>query len=315
MNCPVCDRSKRSEVRRLYDDRYGFPGWFPLLACRDCGHRYLKATFDAEQTRQLYADYYPRRDYAAGFRPLRFVGGLRGWLRGEGSSAARWVPPGVKVLDVGCGVGEALAYHQARGCEAQGVEPDPNVRRFAEGLGVRVRIGVFDPAAYPPGHFDYVTLDQVIEHMPRPVATLEGLRTVLRVGGYAVVSTPNPRGWAARAFGARWMNWHAPYHLQHFSRRSMMRAAERAGLLVQHHRTITHPEWARFQLIHCATTRGMGQRSPFWTGSNDYTAAERRVIRLVSLLSRLRISQLVTRTFDAAGLGDSQIFVLRKTAA
>jgi SAM-dependent methyltransferase len=195
MNCPVCDRGDSSEECKLYDDRYGFPRLFRLLACRHCEHRYLDAHFDQDQIQQLYTDYYPRRHYAADFKPLRFVGGLRGWLRGEASSAACWVPRGVRVLDVGCGVGEALAYYQQRGCEAHGVEADANVRRIADALGVSVRIGVFDPAGYPPEYFDYVTLDQVIEHMPRPVATLEGLRAVLREGGCAVLTTPNPRGW------------------------------------------------------------------------------------------------------------------------
>jgi SAM-dependent methyltransferase len=211
---------------------------------------------------------------------------------------------------VGCGVGEALAYYASRHCQAQGVEPDVNVRPVTDALGLTVRFGAFDPTAYPPESFDYVTLNQVIEHMARPVETLRGIRGVLRPGGRVVITTPNAQGWGAHTFGARWIHWHAPYHLQHFSLRSMRRAAARAGFSVRLHRTITNPAWTRFQLIHCVARRGVGEPSPLWSGSDDYTPRERRAVRVASLLHRLRLSQLTTRVFDTARLGDSHVFVL-----
>jgi SAM-dependent methyltransferase len=207
-------------------------------------------------------------------------------------------------------MGEALAYLASRGCDVQGVEPDVNVLPITDSLGLSVRIGPFEASAYAPESFDYVMLNQVIEHVPQPVETLRGVRAVLRPGGHVVVTTPNARGWGARTFGARWIHWHTPYHLQHFSRRSMAYAAAQAGFRVRLHRTICNPEWTRFQLIHCAVWRGPGRPSPLWDGSGDYTPAERRAVRLAALLSRLRLSQLTTRAFDAVGLGDSHVFVL-----
>jgi SAM-dependent methyltransferase len=310
MNCPVCEGGDGSEQGRLYDDRFGYPGSFRHLACGRCGHRFLETDFDAGQIERLYTDYYPRRTYTPGFGPLSFDRGLRGWLRGEAGAAAYWVPARVRVLDVGCGVGEALAYYASRHCQAQGVEPDVNVRPVTDALGLTVRFGAFDPTAYPPESFDYVTLNQVIEHMARPVETLRGIRGVLRPGGRVVITTPNAQGWGAHTFGARWIHWHAPYHLQHFSLRSMRRAAARAGFSVRLHRTITNPAWTRFQLIHCVARRGVGEPSPLWSGSDDYTPRERRAVRVASLLHRLRLSQLTTRVFDTARLGDSHVFVL-----
>ena len=88
MNCPVCECGEGSEERRLYDDRFGHPGSFRLLACGRCGHRFLETDFDTGQIERLYSDYYPRRTYTPGFKPLSFDRGLRGWLRGEASAAA-----------------------------------------------------------------------------------------------------------------------------------------------------------------------------------------------------------------------------------
>lgn len=312
--CPICAGADTRERFTLYDDRYGFPGQFPLFECGACGHAFLgNSSFSDEQIRQLYSDYYPRGSMKVeDYRPHVERQGFSAWLDGARASAFRWVPGNVRVLDIGCGFGEALGYHAARGCEVWGVESDENARRVAERHGFRVKIGVFNPRDFPAEHFDMLTMDQVIEHMRDPVATMAGIRTVLKPGGVAIVSTPNAGGWGARVFGCRWINWHAPYHLHFFSRRSMRIAAERAGLESRPLGTITHAEWLHYQWIHLATRRGPQQASPFWSGSGGYTSPERIVLKAASLLHRSRINHLVTRAFDAAGVGDSQLFELRK---
>jgi SAM-dependent methyltransferase len=298
----------------VYDDRYGFPGQFPLFECGACGHTFLgNASFSDEQIGRLYSDYYPRHSMKVeDYRPHVERHGLAAWLDGARASAFRWVPRGVRVLDIGSGFGQALGYHAARACEVWGVESDENALRVAERHGFNVRIGIFDPADFPAGHFDVVTLDQVIEHMRDPVATMAGIRTVLKPGGVAILSTPNAAGWGARVFGRRWINWHTPYHLHFFSRRSMRIAAERAGLESRPLGTITQSEWLHYQWIHLVTRRGPQQPSPFWSGKGGYTLPERIALKAASLLHRSRINHLATRAFDAAGVGDSQLFELRK---
>ena len=298
----------------MYDDRFGYPGLFPLRTCRACGHGYLgNSNFSDQQIRQLYSDYYPRRSMKVeDYRPHVERRGFSAWLDGARASAFRWVPRGVRVLDVGSGFGQALGYHVARGCEVWGVESDENALRVAERHGFNVRIGVFNADDFPAAHFDVVTMDQVIEHMRDPVATMEGIRTVLKPGGVAVLSTPNAAGWGARVFGRRWINWHTPYHLHFFSRGSMGIAAKRAGLESRSLGTITPSAWLHYQLIHLATRRAPQQASPFWSGKGGYTLSDRIVLKGASLLHRSRITHLVTRAFDATGLGDSQLFELRK---
>lgn len=314
MRCPICARANTRERFTLYDDRFGYPGLFPLLTCRACGHEYLGNTnFSDQQIRQLYSDYYPRGSMKVeDYRPHVERQGLAAWLDGARASAFRWVPRGVRVLDIGSGFGQALGYHAARGCEVWGVESDENALRVAHRHGFNVRIGVFDPADFPAGHFDVVTLDQVIEHMRDPVATMAGIRTVLSPSGVAILSTPNAGGWGARVFGRRWINWHVPYHLHFFSRHSMRIAAERAGLESRPLGTITQSEWLDYQWIHLATRRVPQQASPFWSSKGGYTLPERIALKVASLLHRSRINHLVTRAFDATGLGDSQLFELRK---
>jgi len=301
-------------VRSVYDDRYGFPGSFVQSKCENCGHIALNgANFTSAELADLYTRYYPRsRMDVESHAPAAESGGFTAWLRGDKARAFRWVARNSRVLDIGCGFGESLGFHKARGCDAYGVEADSNVLRVAEKFGYNVRVGLFDPSAYQPEFFDYVTMDQVIEHMADPVSTLRGVASVLKPRGMAVIGTPNANGWGVRVFGRYWLNWHAPYHLHCFSAQSMTIAAQRAGLAVVRSRTITISEWLSYQWAHLITFPKPGDPSPFWSGSGGYTLPERIALKAASLLHRSRINHLVTRTFDATGVGDSQLFELRK---
>jgi SAM-dependent methyltransferase len=298
-----------------YDDRFGYPGQFRMRRCSACGHLHLDASFSPEQISALYTQYYPRRDFdIEKFEPHREVRGAGAWWNGARASAFRWVPPGVRVLDIGCGLGMTLAYHRGRGCEAFGVEADENVRRVAERYGLDVQVGLFDPARHPEAWFDFVTLDQVVEHAQAPVELLRGVRTVLKPGGIAVLATPNPESAGARLFGVRWPHWHTPYHLQFFTGSSMRIAAERAGLTLVSSRTVTSSEWLYYQWLHLASRPAPGTPSDFWTPGRPVRPAFRFLRRVFTLLHRLQLDHVVTRVLDAAGVGDNRLFTLRRPA-
>ena len=202
--CLICGNQDQVCHESMYDDRYGYPGRFSMRECKSCGHKRLDASFSQEELSTLYTDFYPRASLnLADFAPRTEVHGFSAWINGELSSAFRWVPKNVRVLDIGCGFGYTLAYHQARGCEVWGVEADENIRRVADKYGFKVHVGLFDPARYEPSSFDYVTLDQVIEHVTGPIQTLLGIAQVLKPGGVVVLSTPNQSGWGAAIFRRR----------------------------------------------------------------------------------------------------------------
>lgn len=311
--CPICLSVGSKPVRRVYDDRYGYPGDFTVHCCTSCGHRYLEAHFSDEQLVRLYSDYYPRASMLdAPYQPAPPINGLGAWWGGKTRSAYRWVQPGSKVLDIGCGSCASLGYLRAIGCEVSGVEADENVRMIAKREGFDVEIGTFNPELYAADSFDYVTMDQVIEHTSDPRATLLGIARILRPGGTAILSTPNPSGWGARLFGSYWIHWHAPYHLQHFSRRSMETVASQAGLEVERVTCITDSSWLRYQWLHLMTRPAMGAVSPFWAGESLQEPARLKRRRLATLIHLTGIDHLLTRLFDSLGLGDNQLFFLRK---
>jgi SAM-dependent methyltransferase len=246
------------------------------------------------------------------YQPYQEKSGLGVWLAGEKSSPFRWVPRNVRVLDIGCGFGESLGYHRARGCDVYGVEADENIRRVSERFGYKVHVGLFDPGAYEANFFDFVTMSQVIEHMTNPVQTLRGIAQVLKPGGVAILSTPNTDGWGAKVFGWRWINWHVPYHLQFFTPYSMQLAAEQAGLVVETTMTITPSAWLHYQWIHLLACPPEGTPSVFWAAHGKWSFMQKLALKALSIAHRCKIDHAITRLFDALGVGDSRLYFLRK---
>jgi SAM-dependent methyltransferase len=302
-----------SPFKTLYDDRFGYPGMFTLLSCGACGHKSLEAQFTAEELGRLYTEYYPRSLYSLDdYRPHGEVSPFKAWLEGAKSFAFRRVPPNVRVLDIGCGFGETLGYHRARGCEVYGVEADGNIRRVAEKFGYNVHVGLFDPSLYGTEFFDYVTMDQVLEHVTDPLRTLRQINGILKPGGHLVIGAPNGEGWGARFFGARWVSWHIPYHLHFFSRKSMEIAAAESDYDLERVETVTSSDYLHLQWNHLAFRPTPGEKSLFWVPRPGASRSRKLVLRILVIVHRLKISHLVTRLFDRLGIGDNYLFVLRK---
>lgn len=313
MKCIICDSQTRERPEALYDDRYGYRGVFPVHECLACGHVSLKAQFTDTELSRLYSAYYPRSSFKVeDHRPHEEVSGFSAWLNGAQSAAFRWVPKKARVLDIGCGFGETLGYHQRRGCEVYGVEADENIRRVADKYGYSVHVGLFDPSNYPEETFDYVTMDQVMEHVQRPVTILQGIAKVLRPGGVAILSVPNAHGWGAKLFGRRWIHWHAPYHLQFYSIQSMQEAVNKSGLKLERTLTRTTSSWLHYQWIHLLAYPEEGTPSIFWAKNGAFTVRQKVVIKLLILLRYMRVDHLLTRLLDVLGVGDNRIFFLKK---
>lgn len=129
-------------------------------------------------------------------------------LRFDLQVIASWITPGSRVIGLGCGEGELLAYlknhKQVRETGIELVE-EKVVRCIEKGLSViqgDINQEVHD---YPTGSFDYVILSQTLQQVYDPLTLI---RSMLRIGKQAIVSFPNFGHWHVRLQGL--FTGHAP---------------------------------------------------------------------------------------------------------
>jgi 2-polyprenyl-3-methyl-5-hydroxy-6-metoxy-1,4-benzoquinol methylase len=105
------------------------------------------------------------------------------------------------LLDIGCGEGAFAAglreqrRQDGRELEIWGVELDPEAAARAATHLDRVLTGPAEQMIdeLPPGHFDCVVLNDILEHLAWPEDLLRSLHRVLAPGACLVASIPNVR--------------------------------------------------------------------------------------------------------------------------
>jgi methionine biosynthesis protein MetW len=108
------------------------------------------------------------------------------------------VEPRSKVLDLGCGEAELLAWLvENKQVTARGIEMSAAKVQRAIARGVSVYQGDLEKSLhdYPEQTFDYVILSQTLQQTLHP---LEVLREMLRVGKRVIVGFPNFGHWRVR---------------------------------------------------------------------------------------------------------------------
>ena len=120
---------------------------------------------------------------------------------------ANWIPPGERVLDLGCGDGKLLSYlRQTRGILGYGVEIDHEsvlgcIRNGVNVVQIDIEGGL---SGFENQSFNHVIISQALQAMH---ATERILSEMLRVAEEAVVSFPN---FAYRANRAAIAEGHMP---------------------------------------------------------------------------------------------------------
>lgn len=136
---------------------------------------------------------------------------------------------GRRVLDVGCAIGTELVVARERGWEGVGLELSRASVRIAREQGLDVREVPLEESGFPAGHFDLVTLNHVLEHVPEPGPFLRAARRVLAPGGLLFVAVPNVNAWIRFVRGERYAWTFQDDHFVHYSTRTLGRVLGKHG--------------------------------------------------------------------------------------
>jgi 2-polyprenyl-3-methyl-5-hydroxy-6-metoxy-1,4-benzoquinol methylase len=139
------------------------------------------------------------------------------------------VPPGSRVLEVGCATGDILASLEPE--EGVGLDISPAMIELAARKHPGLEFRVHDLMRGPlDERFDYVVAADVAEHVPNLDTMMGSLASMLTDGGVAIVVTANPR-WAPVLHLAERLRLKMPEGDHEWrSRADLASAAGRAGM-------------------------------------------------------------------------------------
>jgi SAM-dependent methyltransferase len=209
----------------------GLTAW--LVRCAACGFGQPEALptlprFFDRMYDQRWSEEWIEHEFEAGYKDFifeRILGAL-----------GRRVEPGA-LLDIGAHAGRFMHLAAGRGWSPEGIELNPRTAECAaRRTGCPVHRVNAHALALDGRRFAAVTLTDVLEHIPEPVALLETVGRLLRPDGWVAVKVPcGPSQWHKERLLARFRTGRRVsladnfVHVNHFSPRSLAGALARAG--------------------------------------------------------------------------------------
>lgn len=137
---------------------------------------------------------------------------------------------GGKLLEVGCATGLLLKAFETRGWQTAGIEISQSASEFARTkLGLNVKTGMVSSETVGSDSFDAIVMIHTFEHFPNPLQALQLLRENLAKTGFLIIQLPNVASLEARIKGKTWQGWRIPYHLFHYTPRTLHKVLQKCG--------------------------------------------------------------------------------------
>ena len=261
-SCPLCGFYGEFIYLGLTDRIFGAPGCWNLRKCKgsDCGVIWMDPRPAPEDLEKAYAAYYTHQSSASGIQSNRLyqwllqgylagrfgydsdqTGRFQKWLSGlirfhpgfreDWDFKVMYLPASTRgrLLEIGCGSGDLLAFMKQKGWVVTGTDTDPVAVQKAASRGLDVLCGTLDENHFPSNGMNAIVLSHVIEHVHNPTETILDCYRILTPGGRLVLSTPNHESWGHSLYLEKWRGLEPPRHLFVFNSRSLLRLLRQAG--------------------------------------------------------------------------------------
>ncbi|MFZ0799670.1 MAG: class I SAM-dependent methyltransferase [Terriglobales bacterium] len=222
--CPICGSIRyrtflRFDQFQFYSDSAELPKRADVrhVQCLDCFTLYQNPSYSDYGFRTLFAE--AGRSYGAA--PGRVEEQVE-WLSAKGL-----LERGIRCLDAGCFDGMLLAAMPAN-IQRVGVDIDkPAIdrgQRLHGHQGIQFICGNFENF-HNHARLDTITMFHVLEHLPKPVAVLQNLRTMAHSDTHLVVEVPLLENGVTNDLNG----FFSFYHMTHFSRTSLQNCLALGG--------------------------------------------------------------------------------------
>jgi SAM-dependent methyltransferase len=253
MRCLLCGSELVPVLEQVFDTRFGLPGAYTIHGCRRCGLEHTLPRPEQDELNRLYEEHYNFAEVTG--RSYRGLRGLlhsqliyRLWMAIDGDVSFHSRRGHGRLLDVGCNEGRGLTFYRANGFDAEGLELNGIAASAARARGFIVHEQPLDEFR-PQQAYDVIVMSNVLEHFLAFREALVDIRRLLADNGEVWISLPNCHSWLRRRFGRFWINWHVPFHIVHFSHKTLGRALREAGFDIVREKQITPALWVAQTVI------------------------------------------------------------------
>ena len=195
MICPICYNNSTTifELNAGKFDNSTLYRDIEINACDNCGHIYNLLTNKEFGELSLYYN----KEYAPSNLGMSKVGDRPG--SNNDFSLTRYgklydiindqINKYTNILDVGCALGGFLGYLQRKGhVNLHGID---KIRQYVERSKFKCHVGDAYNIPYSDDHFDFVVIDQVLEHLQEPREAIKEIKRVLNDEGEVCISVPD----------------------------------------------------------------------------------------------------------------------------
>ena len=135
-----------------------------------------------------------------------------------------------KILDIGAGVGDFLAFVKQNGWQTIGIEPSQKAREIAMKKGVEF---VNETSDLEKNSFDIITMWHVLEHVPNLEVQIKELKRLLKPNGTLIIAVPNFKSFDANHYKEFWAAYDVPIHFWHFSKTAIKLLFEKENMKLE----------------------------------------------------------------------------------
>jgi 2-polyprenyl-3-methyl-5-hydroxy-6-metoxy-1,4-benzoquinol methylase len=252
-NCLICDDPMQIELYGLFDNRFGSRGEYFILVCKHCGFLITAPVPEYQELIDLYETHYnfPKNGENI-YTNLRrfFLNSIayKFWTTLDGDISFHMIRGRGWLLDIGCNEGRGLQIYERNGYTAEGLELNETAAAEARKAGFRIYDDLLEQFE-PEKLYDVVVLSNVIEHSLDPKDMLNHVNRILEAGGQVWISCPNVDSWQRKLFGKYWINWHVPFHIVHFSQKTLINILKETGFEIQAIRQESPALWLAHSII------------------------------------------------------------------
>lgn len=224
--------------------------------CTNCGLVFQSPRPNFDELKEYYEGYLEKTQPELADIPIGFEEHILAISRLRLKYLRQFLREGDRLLDIGCSFGamlKVLKDESGLNLKLVGVNPEQSMAEFGRrNYHLDILVGMFEEQNFTPGSFDFIILDNVLEHFGNPRQALGDIHALLSDHGRLFIATNNlddPHGFL-------WQNFF-PDHTTTFSPRTLKALLESQGFTLMNQDTSGHTtyEGYRYPYQYCVAEK------------------------------------------------------------